>query len=177
MSVTSGDLNFFLSACYKRRGFLKHLVIRRGFFSFFFFFLRFSVAGKFLTLERHPGSSLSSRSYSEALHCHWPLLEKPDPLCFAQSLLEFLRTGAGGEDSSPSRCTDLQAQVPKAGSQARPEVQSEQAQLPWHQRCSPSIFIPPRKNGPGQRPPSTVVWQERPFLDSPVLLPISSPRG
>ena len=38
MSVTSGDLNFFLSACYKRRGFLKHLVIRRGFFSFFFFF-------------------------------------------------------------------------------------------------------------------------------------------
>ena len=75
----------------------------------FFFFLRFSVAGKFLTLERHPGSSLSSRSYSEALHCHWPLPEKPDPLCFAQSLLEFLRTGAGGEDSSPSRCTDLQA--------------------------------------------------------------------
>lgn len=103
-------LNFFLSACYKRRGFLKHPVIRRVFFSFpFFFFLSFSGAGKFLTLERHPGSSLSSRSYSEALRCHWPLPEKPDPLCFAQSLLEFLRTGVGGEDSSPSRCTDLQA--------------------------------------------------------------------
>lgn len=120
-----------------------------------------------------------------ALHClpgftlraHMPLafVGEARPPCIIQGLLEFLRSGAGGEGASHRRCTGKPRFLKPAPRCTRKS--SWKRHGCFGSRYAPQASSFPGKRGGGRTPPTKAVWQECPILCWLVLPPISAQRG
>lgn len=107
-----------------------------------------------------------------ALHClpgftlraHMPLafVGEARPPCIIQGLLEFLRSGAGGEGASHRRCTGKPRFLKPAPRCTRKS--SWKRHGCFGSRYAPQASSFPGKRGGGRTPPTKAVWQECPFL-------------